>query len=135
MNEPYQQNVGQVGISLRDIENARAAQLNHALGGTQQTMSAGYNPNSANAIGQIKDKGEIESLIDQLDNQLKLLSFVANHIAEKFSPVLAGASPSSQGIKDSAPLYTQLGNRLYVMNQHATQLRESLQDIIDRCKL
>lgn len=135
----------------QQAEQANAAAyctaMNHAaniLGGPQQTMSAeftartvGYSPGLASGkIGNARDKGEVEMQIDALDNQLKSLQCLATDLFDRFSPVLSGENASGQrGAKEQAPMYIQLGSRLFTMNMQATQLRESLQEIIDRCKL
>lgn len=135
----------------QQAEQANAAAyctaMNHAaniLGGPHQTMSAefmnraaGYGPGLASGqIGSARDKGEIESQIDALDNQIKSLQFIAGNLFDRFSPILSAENKSGQSsAKEQSPLHTQLGSRLFTMNMQATQLRESLQDIIDRCKL
>lgn len=143
MNQNFTGSNQQIPEGLAYGNMMRDAQLNHGLGGPQQTMSAefmnraaGYGPGLASGqIGSARDKGEIESQIDALDNQLKSLQIIASQISDKFAPILSGANNNTGNLSSSPPLHTLLGGRLYTMNAQAAILRESLQDIIDRCKL
>lgn len=102
----------------------------NTLMGPQQMMAEN------NKLGSQNDNSEITAEINCLENHLNCLLVISSDMSTRLSSVISEENKIVHSdIKKKAPMQTQLGSKLFTLNMQAMQLRESLQDIIDRCKL